>query len=551
MQSQDIEFWPAHLPRTLTVPQTSLYSNLLNSAERYPDKAALICDDLILSYADLLTRVDLLAGFMRTQCGIVRGERVVIYMQNSVDFVTAYYAILRIGGICVMINPMNRAAELAHFLDDVEANLVVCDSDIFINVAAADQTNRLKNVIVTGLEPESNSPFSIYTLKHAIAAGIKDAVDWRTDFTPHQPAIILYSSGTTGLPKGCVHSHFSLMASTVTVVNWMWVHSEAVVMLSLPLFHITAMQNQLNAPIFSGATIVMLNRWNRERAAALIANHKVTHLTAMPTMITDLLSSPELAAMDLSSISRIGGGGAQMSTGLWARIKDTWGVDFLEGYGLSETGHVTGNSLGHPRRQCLGVPLFNVDLRIVDVETFEDLPSQEVGEIVVNAPQVFQGYWRNPIATEESFFERDGKRYFRTGDLGYHDADGFFYLKDRLKRMVNASGYKVWPAEVEGMLSEHPAIHEACVIAAADAYRGETVKAVIVLREEWRGKATDKDVIEWARERMAAYKYPRIVEFVDALPRASTGKVDWRSLQEKESGFNGNPVVAKPVSETE
>ena len=169
----------------------------------------------------------------------------------------------------------------------------------------------------------------------------------------------------------------------------------------------------------------------------------------------------------------------------------------------------------------------------------------------MSAPQVCQGYWRNPTADAESFFERDGKRYFRSGDLGYRDPDGFFYLKDRLKRMVNASGYKVWPAEVEGMLSEHPAIHESCVIAAADAYRGETVKAVIVVREEWRGKTTDTDVIEWARERMAAYKYPRIVEFVDALPRASTGKIDWRSLQEKELGLNRQPAISKAAGESE
>jgi fatty-acyl-CoA synthase len=543
MQSRDIKSWPAHLPRSLTVPQSSLYSNLLVSAQRFPDKHALICGDQVLSYSDLLSSVDTFAGYMRRHCHVARGDRVVIYMQNSIEFVIAYYAILRLGAICVTINPMNRAAELRHFLEDADAMLVICDGDLLAYVQSADENCKLADVVITGAERAMETPFKVHTMKSALESGVRDSGDWRTDFDPHQPAVILYSSGTTGLAKGCVHSHHSLMASTVTVTNWMWTHSEAVVMLSLPLFHITAMQNQLNAPIYSGATIVMLNRWNRERAASLIAQHKVTHLTAMPTMITDLLSSPDLHTMDLSSISRIGGGGAQMSSGLWARIKETWAVDFLEGYGLSETGHITGNSLAFPRRQCLGVPLFNVDLRVVDVDSLVDLPAGETGEIVVCAPQVFQGYWRNPGATAESFFEREGRSYFRTGDLGYYDADGYFYLKDRLKRMVNASGYKVWPAEVEGMLYEHPAVHEACVIATADAYRGETVKAVIVLREEWRGKTSSEDIIQWARERMAAYKYPRVVEFVDALPRSPTGKVDWRGLQEREPGFERPAAV--------
>ncbi|MDR8731472.1 MULTISPECIES: long-chain-fatty-acid--CoA ligase [Burkholderia] len=550
MQAQDIKNWPHHLPHRLTVPGTNLYSNLFVSAQRFPEKAALICEDVCLSYRELLRRVDVLASFLYVRCGLDRGARVVLYMQNSPEFIVAYYAALRIGAIVVTINPMNRAAELAHFFGDADAEVIVCDGDLLAHVAAANSENRIRHALVAGTVETGPTAFTVTQFDAALEMFVEDAGEPDFLFDADQPALILYSSGTTGLPKGCVHSHRSLMASVVTLTHWMWIHSDAVVMLSLPLFHITAMQNQMNAPIYSGATMVMLKRWNRERAADLVHRYRVTHLTAMPTMITDLLGSPQISSFDFSSLSRIGGGGAQMSEGLWARIKETWGIDFLEGYGLSETAHVTGNPADHPRRQCLGVPLFNVDLRVVDADTLVELPANEVGEIVVSAPQVFLGYWRNPEATQACFFERDGRRFFRTGDLGYYDADGYFYLKDRLKRMVNASGYKVWPSEVEAMLYEHPAVHEACVIAASDPYRGETVKAVIVLRQESSGAVSADDIISWSRERMAAYKYPRIVEFVDALPRSPTGKIDWRRLQESQRPASPPPPAAADSTET-
>lgn len=176
-----------------------------------------------------------------------------------------------------------------------------------------------------------------------------------------------------------------------------------------------------------------------------------------------------------------------------------------------------------------------MDARIVDPTTLEELPVGEVGEIITHGPMVFQGYWRQPEATEAAFVELDGKRFFRTGDLGRMDEEGYFFITDRLKRMINASGYKVWPSEVEMLLYRHPAVQEACIIAAKDAYRGETVKAVVVLRAEAKGKTTDRDIIDWAHEHMAAYKAPRIVQFVDVLPKSGSGKVMWRLLQEQES----------------
>jgi fatty-acyl-CoA synthase len=217
------------------------------------------------------------------------------------------------------------------------------------------------------------------------------------------------------------------------------------------------------------------------------------------------------------------------------KLKDLIGVPYVEGYGMSETMAATHINPPHrPKKQCLGIPLYDVDARVIDAETLLEVEPGEAGEVIVCGPQVMQGYWNNPQATQETFIERDGKRFLRTGDLARVDEDGYFFMMDRLKRMINASGYKVWPAEVEALMYQHPAIREACIIAAADVKRGETVKAVIVLNDDFRGKITEQEIVEWAHQNMAAYKSPRIVQFVDTLPKSGSGKVQWRELQERE-----------------
>jgi fatty-acyl-CoA synthase len=225
-----------------------------------------------------------------------------------------------------------------------------------------------------------------------------------------------------------------------------------------------------------------------------------------------------------------------MPDALAARLKALTGLDYIEGYGMSETMAATHiNPLHRPKRQCLGLPVFDVDARVINPDTLAELGAGETGEIVVHGPQIMQGYWRNPEATRDAFIALDGRRFLRTGDLGHVDAEGYFFMTDRLKRMINASGYKVWPAEVEALMYHHPAIQEACVIGVRDARRGESVKALVVLRPERRGLVSEQDVIDWAHDHMAAYKSPRTVEFVESLPRSGSGKVMWRELQEQQA----------------
>ncbi|HSV35954.1 MAG TPA: AMP-binding protein, partial [Ramlibacter sp.] len=344
-----------------------------------------------------------------------------------------------------------------------------------------------------------------------------------------------YTSGTTGLPKGCMHPHSSLMHNCVASCIWTNGTSENVALLVVPMFHITGMVSVLHANIYAGSTLVVMPRWDRDLAGRLISRWRVTTWTNIPTMVIDLLGSPNFDQFDLSSLVHIGGGGAAMPQAVAQRLWEQFGLRYVEGYGLTETAAPSHtNPPDDPKQQCLGIPFMSCDSRVVDPVTLQEMPVGEQGEIITCGPMVFAGYWKRPDATAAAFIELDGKRFFRSGDLGRVDEDGYFFITDRLKRMINASGFKVWPAEVEALMFRHPAILEACVISTKDAYRGETVKAVVVLRASHRGQVSEQDIVDWCRENMAVYKVPRIVQFVDALPKSGSGKVMWRTLQESE-----------------
>ena len=353
---------------------------------------------------------------------------------------------------------------------------------------------------------------------------------------PDDLALLPYTSGTTGMPKGCMHSHRTLMPNAVGGGLWSAASAESMSLGVVPMFHITGMLYGVLAPVYVGSTVVLMPRWDRELAGRLISMHRITHWTCIPTMIIDLFGSPNYKSFDLTSLRYLSGGGAAMPHAVAERLQREFGLTFAEGYGLTETAAPShANPPERAKLQCLGIPIFGVDSRIVDPETLRELPDGETGEIVTHGPMVFKGYWGHPEATRAAFVEIDGKAFFRTGDLGRRDEEGYFFLTDRLKRMINASGFKVWPSEVELLLFKCPLVQEACVIGARDAYRGETVKAVIVLRAEARGTATAQDIIDWARGHMAVYKVPRLIEFVDALPKSGAGKVMWRQLQEREA----------------
>lgn len=555
--------WPPRVPRALRPPQTSLWFNLEVSARRYPDKPATVFFDRVMTYAELQHQAERVAAWLAAR-GVRKGDRVILLSQNCPQFIVAYYGIVRANAVVVLVNPMNKADELGHYITDPQARVAIAAADLAPALCAADAAlppeQRLRDLLVLhyhdAMPPDAfegeavpaawrdwlRTRHPLPVLTHGRVADWAEAVGCPAPLPPHEVgpddlAVLPYTSGTTGLPKGCMHPHRTLMHNAVAAAVWTNGTAENVGLLVVPMFHITGMVAGMHTSVYLGATAVVMPRWDRDLAGRLISRRKVTHWTNIPTMVIDLLASPHFERYDLSSLVFIGGGGAAMPAAVAQRLQDQFGLRYVEGYGLTETAAPSHhNPPDRPKPQCLGVPFIGCDARIVDPDTLQELPVGQAGEIVVSGPMVFDGYWQHPEATAAVFFERDGKRFFRTGDLGRMDEEGYFFITDRLKRMINASGYKVWPAEVEALMFRHPAIAEACVIGVPDAYRGETVKAVVVLRHEARGRVSEADIIAWCHEHMAAYKAPRIVEFVEALPKSGSGKVMWRLLQEAARG---------------
>ncbi len=555
--------WPARLPAKISPPVTSLWMNLAISAMRYPDKPAVVYMTRVWSYRELQAAAEKMACALAA-LGVRAGDRVILNMQNCPQLVITHFAILRLDAVVVPVNPMNKAEELKHYITDPDARVAVTTADLAPELAQASDAlpadQQLQHLVVTQFsdvfDPEAVAEDDMPQAWRSwllpvrdlptLAAGETHA--WRTlleaapdaSLPPVQAsrddlAILPYTSGTTGLPKGCMHTHGTIMHNAMASGLWVNGTPENVTLCVVPMFHITGMVSVMHASIFIGASLVIMPRWDRDVAGQLISKWRVTHWTNIPTMVIDLLGSPNLQKYDLSSLVNIGGGGAAMPEAVAQRLLDQFGLRYIEGYGLTETAAPSHtNPPDAPKKQCLGIPILSVEARIVDPETLAELPQGESGEIVISGPQVFKGYWKRPEATASAFFERDGLRFFRSGDMGRIDEEGYFFMTDRLKRMINASGFKVWPAEVEALMFRHPAIQEACIISTRDAYRGESVKAVVVLRHDHKGQVREQDIIDWCRENMAVYKMPRVVSFVDALPKSGSGKVMWRALQEAE-----------------
>lgn len=548
MNTAHFPHWPAGLPLTLTPPQTSVYANLAISALRYPDKSALDFYGQRMSFGQLQAEVDALAGYLQQSCGVQRGDRVLLQMQNCPQFVIAFYAILRADAVIVPVNPMLLRDELRHAVEDSGATVALCSQELLPELTPLLQTGSLGRIIVScyadylGEQREGLPDWLLASRADQVDARItcwRDALGAKQAPSSHLAgsddlACLLYTSGTTGHPKACMHQHRSLMFNAISGALWAGgASADHVTLLSLPLFHVTGMQISMNASIYTGATLIMMARWDRDQAGRLITQHKVSSWTCIPTMMIDFLSNPRLSDYDIRSLRRVSGGGAAMPAAIAQKLLDLTGLRYMEGYGLTETIATShSNPLQRLKQQCLGIPIFNVDSRVIDPTNLKELPPHDVGEIIIHGPQVFAGYWGDEQKTRESFIQLDGKSFFRTGDLGYRDEEGFFFFTDRLKRMINASGYKVWPAELESMMYQHPDVQECCIIAVKDDYRGETVKAVVVKKP---GSALTEDaLISWSRGQMAAYKVPRIVSFVEALPKSATGKVQWRQLQDAE-----------------
>jgi fatty-acyl-CoA synthase len=542
--------WPPGVPHEPTLPEVSVYRNLEASAARHPDKPLLYFYGTPLSYRRFAEEADALAGFLQQRGRVKMGDHVLLYLDNSPQFMIAYYACLRADAVVVPLNPKYPAEDLHHYAKDSGARVVVVGQELLaavrpllgdaldLAVVAAysdylsERTDLKVPDKVTTPRQEAGGP-GVVAWREALAARLTPGPHIAG---PGDLCVLPYTSGSTGKPKGCIHTHHGVMSTVVASALWVGLDADAVVLATLPLSHVTGMQNSMNVPIYLGATVVLTCPWDAETAARLIERHRVTAWVNVPRMVEDVLAGPALERCDLSSLRFVGGGGEAMQEAVAARLFERTGLHYLEGYGLSETMAPTHINPPHrPKRHCLGVPICHTEARVIDPKTLAEKGPGEEGEIVSRGPQVFLGYWKNDADTKPAFVNLGGRWFFRTGDLGYRDGDGYFFLAGRLKRMINVSGLKVSPETVEKKLSRHPAVQEVCVIATRDAGR-EAVKALVVLREDSRDTTTADDIRDWARANagLAAYQAPRLVEIVESLPKSLTLKVDWRRLQEEE-----------------
>jgi len=492
---------------------TNLALNLVEAARMYADKPAIRLDDYVLTYAALDEASARLAQLLGAR-GVAPGDRVGIMLPNVPEFAIAYYGVLRAGGTVVPMNPLLREREVEYYVGDSGARL------LFTWHQGADEAAR--GAKAAGAETVVVAPGA---LEEMLA-----------DFPPNpqavsregqDTAVVLYTSGTTGKPKGAELTHANLGTNAaVTASTLLHLGPEDVVMGCLPLFHSFGQTCGLNTAVAVGATLTLVTRFDPQHALRVIARDQVTVFEGVPTMYAAMLAAPNRGDVDVSSLRLCISGGAALPVEVLRAFEEAFACVILEGYGLSETSPVA--SFNHPDRErkagSIGTPIEGVEMRVVDADG-RDVPVGEVGEIAIRGHNIMKGYWRRPEATAEAV--PDG--WFRSGDLARMDEDGYFFIVDRKKELIIRGGYNVYPREVEEVLYEHPAVAEAAVIGIPHPSLGQEVGAAVALKPG--AQATPEEIRDFVKGQLAAYKYPRHVWIVDALPKTATGKILRREIQ--------------------
>jgi long-chain acyl-CoA synthetase len=483
-----------------------------DTASAQPDRVALRLDEQTVSYRQLAEASERVAGLLTTH-GVVRGDRVAVMLPNVPEFAFVYYGVLRVGGVVVPMNPLLKTREIAYYLSDSDARV------IFAWPAAADEvaTALAETADATMIVVEPDSFASTLRDQDAVVPVVDRAAD--------DTAVVLYTSGTTGKPKGAELTHGNLISNVeVTQSDLVQLTQGDVVFGGLPLFHSFGQTVTLNASMAQGATLLLLPRFDPAGAAGLMATYDATVFAGVPTMYAALLGLAE--PPELSHLRVCISGGAALPVEVLHRFEERFGSEILEGYGLSETSPVASfNRPGQDRKAgSIGYPVTGVEMRVVDTS---DIPvaAGEVGEIAIRGHNVMKGYWNRPDATADVV---DAEGWFRTGDMGRVDEDGFYFIVDRKKDLIIRGGFNIYPREIEEVLYEHPDVAEAAVVSIPHESYGEEVGAAVALRPGAR--VTEAELRDFVKAQVAAYKYPRRVWFVDALPKGDTGKILKREI---------------------
>lgn len=535
--------WPAGVDeRAIRLPTEPITQFLRANARRRPEQPALIFYGRELSFAELDEASDRFAGWLRTR-GLQPGDRVAIFLENCPQFAIAYYGALKAGAINVCLNPMHKSAELAHEFEDAGVSVLVTSDHGYGAVEPIRAHSGIRDVVVTSYrdylpaEPALPPPPSFLEAAPAFE-GVEDftaivrrapRLDEPVARAPGDTALLQYTSGTTGVPKGAELTHANIVANCELTRVYFDLRPEDVGFSVLPWFHISGMELNLNAMAYNGTTLVMLGRFDLETALRAMAHYRCTFTTLIATINVAIVNYPKTREFDLSALRLCLSGGAPVPAEIARRWEEVTGHKLVEGYGLSETTAPTHtNPPQRPKYGSIGLPLPLTQVKVVSLEDgVTELGVGQSGEIVVRGPQVMKGYWRRPEATAEVL--REG--WFRTGDIGRMDEEGYFTIEERKKDLIKASGYSVFPAEVEAIMYRHPAVAEVGVVGAPDPYRGETIVAYVVRKPD--AALSERELIAWCRQEMAVYKAPTRVQFVEALPKTASGKILKRVLREQ------------------
>ena len=547
-----LKHYPDYIPADITPQFASGLDMLRATVKAMPEQPAMYYFDQTIPYGELDRQSSAFAAALQ-ELGVQRGDRVALYLQNIPQFPIALYGAWKAGAIVVLCNPMFKQRELTYHLNDSGAKVLVCLESLYDLVARSTVPDtQVQSVITTSeLDYLGNSP-----VPALLAASQKQHFDETLDmldllkrhenasiepatFTPDDVAFLTYTSGTTGQPKGAMNTHGNVVFNATFYRDWMQLDKNDVVIGVAPFFHITGLIAHLAVAALTGMPIIMFYRFDAAEMLRLVEKWRGSFTVAAITVFIALLNHSDIKSRDLSCMKKMFSGGAPVSPSIVENFQAITGAYIHNIYGLTETtspSHATPLGGRAPVDSdsgalSVGVPIPNTICRIVDVANGQDLPVGEVGELITKGPEVVVGYWQKP--EETAYAIRDG--YLYTGDVAKMDEEGWFYIVDRKKDMIIVSGYKVWPRDVEDVLYQHPAVREAAVVGIPDPYRGETVKAYVALKSDFEGKVTPEELIDFCKQRMANYKYPRYVEILDELPKTTTGKFLRRELRAKAS----------------
>jgi long-chain acyl-CoA synthetase len=550
------------MPATIDYPRIPLDRLLTDTTAKYPEHAAIIFGAMVgsrlmdakLTYRQLNDAVDRLAAGLQ-RMGVEKGDRVAIMLPNCPQFIIAAFATWRIGAIVVCCNPLYVPREIEHLVKDSGAETFVVMSQLYERVKSIRENTGLKRIVVTNIKEyfpgllrllftlakekkeghwvDISDDAGAYWFQEIIGSAAARPAPVEID--PDEVATLIYTGGTTGGPKGAQLTHYNLVSNAVAINTWARTReAEDSVLAVMPFFHSYGLTVGMNVCIDNALTSIQIPN-PREMAHVLTAiqKHGATYYPGVPTMFIGLLNYPERDQYDLTSLRFAVSAAAPLPPEVQHQFQTVTGGVMIEAYGLTETSPcATVDPIDRPKHNSLGVPLPDTDVKVVDVEGGEqELPPGEIGELIIKGPQVMKGYWNLPTETANALrVGPDGQPgWLYTGDIGFMDEDGYFHMADRKKDMIIAGGYNIYPADVEAVLFEHPKVKEAAVIGVPDEYRGETVKAFIVLKEG--ESATEEEITAFCREGMASYRVPRIIEFRDDLPKSMIGKVLRRELR--------------------